>query len=636
MNNNKRKIFGIARAAKTLLLGGIIAMTCSCNDFLTIVPTDKIVLEDFWKSKTDVENVVLESYRLMAQKDFTYRLLVWGEMRSDNVKEGNNVPYDIKNVLEANLMPSNSYASWAIFYQVINNCNIVLKYAEGVLDEDPNFTQGDLDVVKGEMYALRALCHFYLVRAFRDIPLLTEAKVNDGQELYQKQELPIVVLDQCLADLKLAENLVLTSGNYPIGGTDLVIDDSNNKGRITKDAVRAIIADVLLWKAAFATYEAKGDRTVAQDCYNECIEYCNKILDTRRNFILSKREEDKKYILQNVTLHEKFPIVSLVMDSYEFKSGNSLRFPHAPYDYLFANNCNHFYESIFEIQHIWNEAGNYEVPYFYGCATDDAKATFTPGVLASTSHVAQTRDGGLYKRTDFRRVNNVFSQSEEGKDLDKFGIIKYGHEGASESRSGMSDDKKYEFGKITYKYLDNSDSGGRRFLDQVNWIVYRVSDVMLMKAEALALRNAGDADHNEAFELVEAIYNRSQTYYYEDGIMMGIGDPSVDKFVKPGNNADMLKLVLTERQREFAFEGKRWFDLVRYALNTSVDGKTEVMFNDTKMVEHKYASNPDQYKSKMNTIDHLFFPIAEREIKAANGHLNQNPVYVTEDKYEKN
>ena len=160
MYNDKKIITRIARATKMLLLSVAVAMTCSCDDFLTIYPTDKIVLEDFWKSKEDVENVVAESYRLMTQWDFTSRLLVWGELRADNVIEGNNTGTDIKNILEANLLPTNEYASWAPFYKVINNCNIVMKYAPGVCNEDPSFMQGDLDLIIGQMKALRARCHF--------------------------------------------------------------------------------------------------------------------------------------------------------------------------------------------------------------------------------------------------------------------------------------------------------------------------------------------------------------------------------------------------------------------------------------------------------------------------------------------
>ncbi len=639
MNNDKRIITRIARATKALFLISMVAMTCACNDFLTITPTDKIVLEDFWKSKEDVESVVAESYRLMTQKDFTYRLLVWGEMRGDNVIEGNSVPTDVKNILEANLLPSNSYATWNIFYQIINNCNIVLKYAPGVLDEDPDFTQGDLDVVRGEMLAIRALCHFYLVRTFRDVPLLTEAMVDNSQNLYQAQVKPLEALEQCLKDLYEAESLVLTSGNYPILSGSYR-EDQNNKGRMTKDAVRTMIADVLLWKAAFTTYnDGNGDgAAAAQACYDECIKYCDLVINTRMDYIQSKFKEDK-FKMPNVRLNDSLPLVYPLASSYEVIGSTVSRFPHAPYEYMFANNCNHFYESILEIQHdrMDSKLGNFEVPYFYGCATDDARKNFTPGVLSAPSYLAQIKNG-LYKRTDFRRVNNVYAQSSDGKEIDKFGIIKYGHSGAEESRADMKEADKYTFGKMSYEFnmtINDKDRGRFFCLYYVNWIVYRISDVMLMKAEALTLRN-GKADLDDAFNLVATIYNRSQTFFYdEDGFMDGVGEPGVDALSKPNGADNMLLLVLEERQRELAFEGKRWFDLVRYALYTSKDGSTSELFAKTKMLDHKYTSNKEQYAAKMGTINSLFYPIAEREMNT-NSLLKQNEAYKTENKYEKN
>ena len=184
MNNNKRIIANVGRSVKTLLFVAVMAMASSCDDFLTIFPTDRIVFEDFWKSKEDVESMVAESYRLMSSGDVINRIIVWGEARADNVIEGEyGGNKDIEYIMTANILPSNQYASWAPFYRVINNCNQVLKYAPLVLDEDPDFTQGDCNVITGEMYALRALCHFYLVRTFRDIPLLMEAKVDYGVPL---------------------------------------------------------------------------------------------------------------------------------------------------------------------------------------------------------------------------------------------------------------------------------------------------------------------------------------------------------------------------------------------------------------------------------------------------------------------
>ena len=189
---NKIHTTRFSRTIKTLALGAMVAMTCSCEDFLTIYPTNDVVLENYWKTKNDVDNMVMNSYRLMTTGDFTKRLIVWGELRGDNVVEGTydaNKHGDIKNIMEANLLPQNGYNDWSSFYKVINNCNIVLKYAPQVLDEDPDFTEGDLDVIRGEMLAIRALCHFYLVRAFRDIPLLDYAVIDDDQDLYQDIDL---------------------------------------------------------------------------------------------------------------------------------------------------------------------------------------------------------------------------------------------------------------------------------------------------------------------------------------------------------------------------------------------------------------------------------------------------------------
>ena len=94
----------------------------------------------------------------------------------------------------------------------------------------------------------------------------------------------------------------------------------------------------------------------------------------------------------------------------------------------------------------------------------------------------------------------------------------------------------------------------------------------------------------------------------------------------------MVQLVLDERQRELAFEGKRWFDLVRMALRSKDQTSKEML---DVMINHKYTSNQDQYRVKMSTISSLFFPISEREINT-NPLLEQNEAYETEENVEKN
>jgi hypothetical protein len=41
----------------------------------------------------------------------------------------------------------NSYSRWGIYYEAINYANLVIEYAPLVVDRDPDFTEGDLEVV---------------------------------------------------------------------------------------------------------------------------------------------------------------------------------------------------------------------------------------------------------------------------------------------------------------------------------------------------------------------------------------------------------------------------------------------------------------------------------------------------------
>ena len=84
-----------------------------------------------------------------------------------------------------------------------------------------------------------------------------------------------------------------------------------------------------------------------------------------------------------------------------------------------------------------------------------------------------------------------------------------------------------------------------------------------------------------------------------------------------------MELVLKERLLELSFEGKRWYDLVRKALR-------EKTTNNIKFVADKLDSNSGVVKSKMSSIDGLFFPIHIDELRY-NKLLKQNPAYESED-----
>ncbi|MDE5740788.1 MAG: RagB/SusD family nutrient uptake outer membrane protein, partial [Bacteroidaceae bacterium] len=118
---------------KNITLCGLIAAGTglgfsSCEDFLTITPTDRIVEEEFWEDKNDLDNAVMACYRRMAENDMLIRYIYWGEERSDNFERSTNSSDNDANIIKANLLPTYVQFNWTAVYNSINYLNKVLEH----------------------------------------------------------------------------------------------------------------------------------------------------------------------------------------------------------------------------------------------------------------------------------------------------------------------------------------------------------------------------------------------------------------------------------------------------------------------------------------------------------------------------
>lgn len=533
-----------------LMCCSLIAMT-SCEDFLDTVPLNEIVLENFWENEEEVNTVVMSCYSRMAQGDFLTRLILWGELRSDNVVAGNitgDMPYvnnnQLLDMLDGNILPNHYIADWSCFYSVINRCNTVLHYAPQVLERDPDFMPSEWNYIKAEMLTLRALCYFYLVRSFRDVPFVLEPTIDDSKDFQIAAANPDSLLNQLVVDLLEAEQNALKE--FPKGNSWIY---SYSKARVTKLTVWALLADIYLW----------------MERYDECIIYCEKVIQAK---ILEAEKTKLAY-------DGDYPLIA----NQESSSSNSL---HQAYMQTFGVGFS--FESIFEMPFGYNYEDKRDALRSYYGSIDVAM-----GAMSASTFIAEgAKDGNdIYKSSDIRAI--------ESFDIDAtgtFSIHKY-------VCYNMTDD-----GTLGY--------GGYRY---PNWIFYRLTDVMLMEAEALVERNdSADSkkavDLDKAFELVSAVYHRANLK----------GD-DLNKRDYPTQES-MRELVLLERQRELMFEGKRWFDLVRKARR---EGSNAGMLD---LATRKYT-NPGSVKSKWIKPDMLYLPIHEDELKV-NTKLVQNPEYETE------
>jgi len=142
-----------------------------------------------------------------------------------------------------------------------------------------------------------------------------------------------------------------------------------------------------------------------------------------------------------------------------------------------------------------------------------------------------------------------------------------------------------------------------------SWIFYRLPEVYLMKAEALVESNG---------DLAEVLRCVSQSY---DRANPDLGEYSL---IEQSREA-MRELVFEERQREFLFEGKRYFDLLRRVK------RENSITNILSLLIRKYEidkMNANTVRGKISDIDALYMPINEDELKV-NPLLKQNPFYAS-------
>ncbi|MBR4968480.1 MAG: RagB/SusD family nutrient uptake outer membrane protein [Bacteroidaceae bacterium] len=556
------KIYRKTVLAATLAVG---VLGSSCTDYLTIIPADVVVEENFWQTKDQVNGMLATSYLKLLSSDAVSKAIIWGEMRSDNMTYPPSYSTDIKNIVEANIIDENNYCRWGIFYEAINYANLVLESAPQVIERDPDFSEGDLDVVMGEMYAMRALCHFYLVRTFRDIPLAMKSARNDSEIPDYVQVHPLEALNAIMDDLNRAENMVMKSGAFS--------SDQQNYGRITRNAVLAMKADVNLWRAAFATYYENDEKYVkpgdVQMYYDECVQNCNDVITNMDNAL---EEENKGKPVEKYAYN-------LIQNRGDVKEKENGHFSTA-YDDIFGTKNSS--ESIFELQVQGSNTTNgfakgvYSV---YGTEGNPGLAIVPQGFVTSN-----------YEEDDLRAYSftNLKSFKQTSTDNQSTCIAKYAAKSAPASNYRKSDDW------------------------DANWIIYRRTDVLLMKAEAMVTReNAVEADLVEAFNIVKAINTRSRVD------TLNVTNPlKIENYMTRDASMD---LVRKERLLELSYEGKRWYDLVRLALREKSTDKI-------KFVADKLGGTSAVVKTKMSTIDGLFMPIHIDELRY-NKNLKQNPAY---------
>lgn len=241
------------------------------------------------------------------------------------------------------------------------------------------------------------------------------------------------------------------------------------------------------------------------------------------------------------------------------------------YDAIFryANKGNK--EILMSIRFLENESSQtgYQNMYIF--------PAYTPTNIDQPTKDAIGLSGGTSLWTASATARNQFTTDDQRRDASFREIYTF--------PAGDPGGTKSYYSTIVYKFRGIELNGQRLFLDDV--ILYRLADVLLMVAEA---KNGLTQDPSSEINLV-----RKRAY----------GDDYASHVYVNGSQEQNDNAILKERLLELAFEGKRWWDLVRF------DKAFELV---------------PSLQDRADEAGLLLFPISETTM-SLDPELDQNPGY---------
>ncbi|MFD2514878.1 RagB/SusD family nutrient uptake outer membrane protein [Pontibacter locisalis] len=217
-----------------------------CDDVLDVEPTTAIEAEGAITDFTTLERAALGAYSAMQSNNYYgLRYLLYQGVYTDNLEHRGTFTTDrevsARNINASNLQIANT---WATIYTVINRANIALRAA----DRLTNITDEQRDQIKGEMFFLRGLAYFDLVKVFGGVPITLEPTTEIGEIQNAPRSTEAQVYDAVISDLRAAE-AALDGGN-------------ERRTRATSLAATALLARVHLQRGNYALAEEKANQVI--------------------------------------------------------------------------------------------------------------------------------------------------------------------------------------------------------------------------------------------------------------------------------------------------------------------------------------------------------------------------------------
>jgi starch-binding outer membrane protein, SusD/RagB family len=270
MDQHKNLSGGLYRWFLAIAL--VMVFSVSCKKVFDFEPVNSVDASEMYRNVNDADAAVMGIYGQLMRLAKTY--VLFNELRGDLMDITPNSDIYLRQLSEHTVTENNPYADPRPFYQVIMNCNDVLKNFRIMVQEN-RMKEAEFNQRYSDVGAIRTWLYLQLGIHYGNIPYITEA-IEDVNGIQDVDRFKRISLDQLIDELvKFAESLPFKD-DYPAGTSlQTVVDGySTNKFFINKNI---LLGDLYLWDGQYnnaarsykKVMEINGPTGQGEDFYNQ-------------------------------------------------------------------------------------------------------------------------------------------------------------------------------------------------------------------------------------------------------------------------------------------------------------------------------------------------------------------------------
>lgn len=226
----------------------IISVCCiaSCKKTFDVLPKSSVDQSQAYRDVFDADAAVIGVYGKVLKLAKQYEL--WNELRADLMDITANSDQYLKQLSEHNVTADNPYINPQPFYDVILNCNDVLKNFNIMLQQN-KFKVDEYNQRYSDVGAVRSWVYLQLAIHFGNIPYVTDP-LTQVADLQDASKFPMMPLKQVIDSLTAFVEKLPSLNEYPAGTNLQITVDGypTSKFFINKNI---LLGDLYLWEGQY-------------------------------------------------------------------------------------------------------------------------------------------------------------------------------------------------------------------------------------------------------------------------------------------------------------------------------------------------------------------------------------------------